>query len=218
MLTYTETQTATLTITRTATTTIVTTIVPPPPSPSPVPTPGATTTAAGAKKISCIDRVGDAFDAVGGPFPAEAYLDIVRAEVQLIGTSYLFRMELAGPLPPVSADPLMLLEWDFFIDADRNANTGAKNPLLANDIGAEYMVRLLAHNGQVRGELMNFIDGKAYGIAPAVAGSVIDLSFTWTMMQQLSSFDCVAAARRIFDGVLIAADRAPDEAHLSLLE
>ncbi|UCG55157.1 MAG: hypothetical protein JSV32_02785, partial [Dehalococcoidia bacterium] len=89
------------------------------------------------------------------------------------------------------------------------------NPTFVNDIGAEYIIRLLIHGTQIRTELINLNTLESSSIAYTVDGDTISLSFNWTLMQELQNFDCVALARSWFNKGLVAADKAPNEGHYS---
>jgi hypothetical protein len=112
---------------------------------------------------------------------------------------------------PASQPDGTAVEWDFFVDADGNGPTG----WLVHDTGAEYMVRLMLKGSKAEGELYNVSTGKSSGIYSKVTGDTLELSFTWTMMESLEAFDCVAVARKWTGDKLISRDDAPDRGHLN---
>jgi hypothetical protein len=209
-------QTATVTTIPTTTSQVVPTSSPPPTSESPTtsssPIPTTTTD---TNNTDFTDSTGDTFDDTEQPIQVEPYFDIVRAEVNLIGTNYLFQMRVNGEIPLAFTNPNVAAEWDFFIDADRTGVTGTANPIFVNDIGAEYMVRLLIHGAQIKTELINLTTLESFSVASTIDSDTIELSFNWTLMQELQSFDYIALARSWLNNNLIAADKAPNAGHHS---
>ncbi|UCG55156.1 MAG: hypothetical protein JSV32_02780, partial [Dehalococcoidia bacterium] len=212
----------TKTVGQTVTVTAITTTNEPTKTSSPPPTSETSTlstplqtTTTDSNNIDFTDSTGDTFDDTGNPIQVEPYFDIISAEVNLIDTNYLFQMKMNGDVPQTLTNPNAAAEWDFFIDADQTSTTGSANPLFVNDIGAEYLIRLLIHGIQIRTELINLNTLESSSIAYTVDGDTISLSFNWTLMQELQNFDCVALARSWFNNNLIAADKAPNEGHYS---
>ena len=177
-------------------------------------TPSATT-------IKILDGTNDLFDGNSAPISGEAYLDIVEAEISIVGTprNYLFRMKVNGPVPTQLDDPKISIEWDFFIDSDLNPATGWNYPIACNDIGPDYMISYNLSGNQGYGTLYDISTGKFTKLAtPNIIGDTIELSFTWTLMQQIDNFNCVVAARKwVQTGPnqksLSAVDKAPNVGH-----
>jgi hypothetical protein len=213
--TVSQTQTITQDQTQTTTNGSIPTSSPAPTSETPAFSSPVPTTTTDTKNVDFTDSTGDTFDDTGKPIQVEPYFDIVSAELNLIGTNYLFRMKVNGEVPLTLTNPNAAAEWGFFIDADHMGTTGTAGPLFVNDIGAEYMVRLLIHGAQIRTELINLTTLESSSIAYTVDGDTISLSFNYTLMQELQNFDCIALTRSWLNNSLIAADKAPNEGHHS---
>lgn len=166
------------------------------------------------------DATGDLLDGSGKPITAENYLDIAEAEVSIIGTNYRFRMKVNGQLPTKLDDTLVALEWDFFIDADNSRASGWNYSIAANDTGPDYLVSLNLKGSQADGMLLDILNNKYTKVASKITGDTLEVSFTWTLMQQIQSFDCVAAARKWVQSgsnqVLTVVDKTPAEGHYNM--
>jgi hypothetical protein len=169
------------------------------------------------QELEMSDGQGDLFDASGTPVEAGDYLDITGAEVYISEAQYFFRLNLKGPLTQAPEDAAVALEWDFFIDTDANQTTGWVSPLMANDIGPDYLLRLIIQAGRASAELYDVKTGEASPVYYRLLDTTLDFSFTPQTLE-LGDFDVVAASRQWYDGQLVAADKAPDQGHYNLSE
>jgi hypothetical protein len=157
------------------------------------------------------DPVGDTFDASGNPAPAEACIDIRDAGVSLTGSGYSFNIRVVGEIPLSLNDQAKAMEWDFFIDADKSGTTGEHNSLFINDIGAEYLLRLLVHGLQSSAELIDLVSLQAVPVSVTISGNAVIFNLPGSALNSLAAFDCVALARSWQNSKLVAADKTPGQ-------
>ena len=86
------------------------------------------------------DPINDIFDGNAYTISAEPYLDIVSVDIWKSTGNYTIEIVVNGPLPE-RVDPSLWIEWD--IPIDNNSNTGWRSPLLFNDLGVDYVIRVV---------------------------------------------------------------------------
>lgn len=166
------------------------------------------------------DPAGDLFDKIGNPYLGEAFLDILESNVSLSDNTYAIAMRVAGALPEKLDDPSLFIEWDMFVDSDRDPNTGWSWPLVLNDIGSDYLLRLtLDHVGYTG------LAQKTDACTPYASGIIsyeidedtVKLSFPRGMIGSPTDLHYVIAVRKYGEGgipsALLAADKAPEQGH-----
>jgi|GEM_PF-3498187 len=167
------------------------------------------------------DPARDLFDQNGTPAAGEAYLDITAVDIQKSGNQYVMLMQVNGPLPSKTPEKSTYIEWDFMIDADKNPNTGTRWPLISNDIGYDYLVRLGLYGNHLSHEVLNV---KANGASPTnlkyrVIQNVVELTVPESAIGTTSSFNWTAAVRKYLSGAQPAqptiSDKVPDKGHFS---
>jgi hypothetical protein len=187
------------------------------------PVPSTTTTAppvktlfppAGAKVIVIEDPIGDIFNSQKQPVQAEPFLDIVSAEIYTTGAASFLSLKLASKIPSRVEIPDLFLEWDFFIDADMNSTTGWTGELIANDIGPDYLVRLIISD-KPSADIYDVKLNKISSIDCQVMEDTIDFAFSASILK-LDRFNLVAVTRRWFGGELTAIDKAPGDGHYNM--
>jgi hypothetical protein len=160
------------------------------------------------------DPIGDVFDANGKSIQAEPYLDIVSVDLKKSDADYVFEMGVNGALPR-SIDPSIWIEWDILIDYDNNASTGWNSPLLFNDLGVDYVIRVGILNSTYYAELRQTTPWKLIGIPICqISGSKITLAVS----SLPSSLSWMAVVRKYGEkgapkAPLLAADKAPNTGH-----
>lgn len=169
----------------------------------------------GAEKIVINDPAGDMFDARGQQISAVPYLDIVQAEIHVAETGSFFRMVLSGNLPSELDDSDPVLEWDFLIDADMNSATGWADSLIANDIGPDYLLRLVMTPAGFSAELHNFNTDEIKQVDYKVVDNTVSISVPASMLT-LEQFNVTVATRAWRAGEIIAADKAPNQGHYNM--
>ena len=186
--------------------------------------PTATTTAppvktifppAGAKVVVIEDPTGDFFDVQKQPVQAEPCLDIVGAEIYATDAASFLSLKVAGKIPSRVETPGLFLEWDFFIDADMNAATGWTGELIANDIGPDYLVRLIISDKWASADIFDVKLNKTSSIDCQVMEDTIYFAFPASTLK-LDRFNLVAVTRRWVGGELAAVDKAPGEGHYNM--
>ncbi len=184
----------------------LTRIANPTPSSTPAPTPSIS--------IKLADSINDLFDSSGGATTGEPYLDIVETELSSFDTYYLATIKLNHPLPTKLDDSSIFIEWDFFVDADSNPVTGWNNPLLLNDIGADYLFRLSLSGSIYTVETLDIKANKFSQRDYRVNGSIIELRLPKITLQS-DSFNYVTVVNKDGDGgtTLLIADKSPNNGH-----
>jgi len=142
------------------------------------------------------DPLHDCFDKYGAVQKgAELWLDITGTRVYRSGGHYTVRIELGGPVPeqfPAST----FVEWDILIDADRDTRTGQKWPLIANDIGYDYLARVARQGTNYSQMVYRVADGSIKNINYRVENSAIELYVAPELIGGSQSFDWVVAIRK----------------------
>ena len=118
---------------------------------------------------------------------------------------------------PTTLSTTTAVEWDFFIDSDNNRSTGWNLPSICNDIGPDYIISVNLSGSQKDTMVLNNTTGKFTSVPSTVNGKVIEVSFNFSVIPKLDSFDCVVATRKWAvignNKNLVAADKAPDAGH-----
>ena len=203
---------------------------PPPPTDSITPTPSDSTDVTptesteppvttiappdGVSPLTAEDSYDDLFDGRGRPVQSESYLDIVGIEVYVAESGLFFRMTLDGALPQASV-PGWLLEWDFFIDADMSATTGWAGNIIVNDIGPDYILRLVIAPDQTWAEIHNASTDARSAIAYQIDGNTISFSVPSSILA-VKTFNFTAATRAWQDGEPVAMDKIPNDGHYNV--
>ena len=127
-----------------------------------------------------IDPQSDLFGQGGNAVTGAGYLDIVRSEVYVILTSLTegeltLRMQLASALPDAQITPSRLIEWDFLTDLDRNPDTGMKWPLVANDMGYDFLIRLGLQGGKYQSTMLTVSSNTWQPVEYRIEGNVVEI-------------------------------------------
>ncbi|MBS7645395.1 hypothetical protein KEJ44_05065 [Candidatus Bathyarchaeota archaeon] len=168
------------------------------------------------------DPRGDLLDRNGNPTTGEPYLDIIEISLVIDGDNYVGTITLGGDVPSKAAEPSIFIEWDFMIDADKNPKTSSwgKVPLLINDIGVDYMVRLCLLENDRWGQIYNGPKNSFQGIDYEVDENMIKLTFSPEDVGGSTNFNFVVLVRKYGNkgapDALQMFDKAPDEGHYSL--
>jgi hypothetical protein len=165
------------------------------------------------------DPTGDVFDANGKLIEAEPYLDIVSVDLKKSDANYVFELGVNGALPR-SIDPSLWIEWDVLIDFDNNASTGWSWPLVFNDLGVDYVIRVGMLNSTYYPEVRETATWKFLG-APScqISGSKITFAVPASSAVRFpSTLSWMAAVRKYGEkgapkAPLLAADKAPNTGH-----
>ena len=165
------------------------------------------------------DMRDDLFNAQGRPAVAAPYLDVVGGELAIEGAYSVLRMRLRGPLPTHTPDPQLFYEWDVYLDTDANPATGGNWPLIVNDIGFEYMARLMLLDSKYVAELRDPLGGPSRRIEFRIRNDMVELRWP-TRLVPGHQLDFVVSARQYgkrgaADGLQLA-DKAPAAGHYSL--
>src|SRR4030042_547355 len=167
------------------------------------------------------DGAGDLFDGAGASTVAETYLDIARTRLWFSEGRYTARIELTGLLPS-GVGTGNSVEWDLLVDSDRKASTGNNWPLIANDLGIDYLIRVCADNRQIS---QGALDVKADGwsnINYRYRGNVVELYFPPESIGNAQAFDYAFAVRKYVSDAsgmqLAVLDKAPNSGHRTLPE
>jgi len=173
---------------------------------------------------SYIDPRGDLLDKNRNPTTGEPYLDIIEITLVSSGSEYVGTIKLDGDVPSKTADPSIFIEWDFMLDTDKNPNTSpwGRAPLLVNDIGVDYMVRLCLLGDDRWGEIYDGLKNSFYGIDSYVADNQIKLTFSPEDIRGSTCFDFVVLVRKYGNkgapDALLIFDKAPGEGHFRFEE
>lgn len=171
--------------------------------------------------LASADETGDLFNASGTAIRAgDAYLDIVGTRVYRSGGHFTARIELLGQLP-AKVDAGTFIEWDILIDTDRNAATGQSWPLIANDLGYDYLVRV-GRDQQGYSQMVYRVATQGVGnINYKASGAAIELYFEPAAIGGAVSFDYVIATRKYVGSAPpdspSACDKAPTSGHRTVL-
>lgn len=209
--TSTSTPTTLLTTTQTPTNTST-------PTPTLAPTLAPTPTP--SKTIIITDPANDLFDKDGKPTQGEPYLDIVEAEVYKEDSEYVLTMKMNGPLPEKTPDPQLFYEWDMYVDSDNNSSTGGFWPLVANDLGFEYLVRLMLLDSNYWAQIYDIKTNKSIDIKYTITNDTIVLHSPQTN-NQINTFNFVVTAKEYGErgagSAFILGDKAPNSFHVNFL-
>jgi hypothetical protein len=170
------------------------------------------------------DDADDLFDENGIFATGEGYLDILTSQMSLMGGLYTVRLELNSPCPVKTEEPTTFIEWDVLIDVDADASSGTKWPLIGNDIGYDYLVRMTLVDTEYRGEILNTHTHTFSDIDFIVAiynfeemGNIIELYFPASAIGNPESFIWITAIREYIYGDQpdqpSASDKSPNEGH-----
>lgn len=170
------------------------------------------------------DGIGDLFDADSAVVTGKEYLDIASSRISRTGSFYTARMVLNGPCPVRTEEDNTFIEWDILIDADNTAATGTLWPLIGNDIGYDYLVRVGLYGDEYRGEILATSNSQWMDIEFLVAiynyeetGNILELYFPAEIIGSPESFNWIAAVRQYLDPEQAsrpsASDKSPDEGH-----
>jgi hypothetical protein len=127
-----------------------------------------------------IDSTADLFDKNGNAATGAAYLDIQKAEISFAMTSltdgeFTLRMELKEPLPEPSNTTARFIEWDFLTDLDRNPANGFQWPLIANDMGYDFLVQLGLQNGKYQARMLTISNNSWQNVEYSIQGNTIEI-------------------------------------------
>ena len=185
------------------------------PTPPPEPTPPVEPEKLG---ISLSDPSSDLFNKAGISWTGfGAYVDITKSELSLSNGYYLAKIELNSPLPAKTDDPSIFIEWDILVDSDCDAGTGWNWPLICNDIGSDYLLRLELKNSQYKGSVLNIKTNKWGSIEYKIDANIVELRFSSETIGEPANFNFVVAVRKYGERgapqALQVADKAPNEGH-----
>jgi hypothetical protein len=172
------------------------------------------------------DNSGDLFDSGGKNMTSKEYIDIVSSRASWTAGYYTVRLELKGPCPVRTDDAGTFIEWDVLIDADSNAGTGFAWPLIGNDIGYEYLVRVGLSGSEYWGEVLTVSTNTSVDIEFIVAvynyeeaGNILELYFPEESIGSPEKFNWITAVRQYLaddpPNLPSVSDKSPDEGHYS---
>ena len=170
------------------------------------------------------DPSGDFLDKTGKPATGEQYLDIIEANLGVADNNYVGTIKLAGDIPVKTSSSSIFIEWDFMIDADKNPSTAPWGafPLLVNDIGVDYMVRLCLLDNNRWGQTFDGPKNSFHDITSQVAGNEIKLPFSPSDIGGSTNFDFTILVRKYGErgapNALLAFDKAPEKGHYTFQE
>ncbi len=176
----------------------------------------ASTSTTPSRSVKLTDPADDLFDKAGNPIRGELYLDIVQIWIASFGSYYDAKITLNAPLPDKTPEPSAFMQWDIYVDADRNALTGESWPLVANDLGFEYFVRLMLLDSTYTGEVHEFGTGFSQSLVLDITSNVIE--FRWLRKtDQPDAFNFVATAKKYGErgkaSAFILGDKVPNQLH-----
>jgi len=174
-----------------------------------------------AKQVArCNDPTNDLFDMSGRPAAGEPYLDIVSSELMFFPDGYyLARLTMNGSLPTQTPEGCVFIEWDIVADIDNSSKTGWHWPLMWNDIGPDYMVRLELAYSTYRGRALDISTMKWTDIQYKIQENVVELRLPVTSSIP-QTFNYIVAVRKFgmtgkADDHRLA-DKAPNNGHYTL--
>jgi hypothetical protein len=166
------------------------------------------------------DAAGDLFDSIGAAVAGEGYLDIARTQAYFLNGTYTVRIELRAPVPGQTDASVHEIEWDLLVDADGNAATGTKWPLIGNDVGYDYLVRIWLMGATMKQGVLNTTTGAVTGVNYTVNGNIIEMHFAPDAIGGTDSFNWIVAVRKYMtgdpDNKPSVSDKAPGSSHYSL--
>jgi hypothetical protein len=171
--------------------------------------------------VTVTDPNNDLFNILGEPVAAEPYLDIVEAQILKYDLYYIIKIKVNGDLPTTLDNESIVIEWEFFIDTDRNAATGWNSPLVFNDISPDYDIRLYLAKSHYIASIYNISTDTSEVIEYAINGDTIELLVN-KIPEQPEIFNYIAVVRKYGNHgaptALLAADKAPDNGHAQYIE
>ena len=167
------------------------------------------------------DPVDDFFDESGNPTSDEPYLDIISAKLTTEDNDYMLSMNLNGPLPDSTPDSTFLYEWNIYVDADSSLASGTNWPNVINDLGSDYMARLMLLDSTYHGEVYEFSTKNKTAIQYSIKENTVELR--WPKKDAYpDTFDFVVTTKKYGErgssGAFILADKAPELGHCSFPE
>jgi len=138
-------------------------------------------------------------------------------------------MDLRAALPEARDFTAQSVEWDFFTDIDRNPATGIKWPLVANDLGYDFLVQLRLQNGQYQARLFNVAANTWIPIEYSIRGDMVEMYMDiQAIIPSVGGLVVTPGdlywlvATRLYntgdaDSQPSAADKAPNQGHYNLL-
>jgi hypothetical protein len=179
------------------------------------PEPGTTTSTISTPFFA--DNIGDLFDGNGTSTNGENYLDIVKSQLSLTGGIYTLHLELNGPCPVKTAEPSTFIEWDLLIDVDSSITTGTRFPLIGNDIGYDYLIRMTLENTQYGQGILTVKTNKWSNLTYKVDGNIVELYFLASDIGSPNSFNWITAVREYLSGappnLPSVSDKSPNQGH-----
>jgi len=163
------------------------------------------------------DPAGDLFDGNGNSTNGEDYLDIVNSQLSLTGDIYALHLELNGPCPIKTSEATTFIEWDLLVDTDSNIATGTQFPLIGNDIGYDFLIRMTLENTTYGQEMLNTKTNVWSDITSKVTGNIVELYFTSNNIGNPMSFNWMTAVRKYLKGappnLPSVSDKSPNLQH-----
>ena len=172
--------------------------------------------AAGCAHVKLEDPGDDLFDRGGRPVAAEPFLDILEADLTTSGDDFVLTMRLTGPLPVKGLAPELFYQWDVCVDADGDESTGVRWPLVTNDLGVDYFVRLTLLDANWESEVMEFPSRRRTKVAHEIRNDTITLRWPRTFSPS-GAFRFVVTARKYGErgsgAAFLLADKVPKRRH-----
>jgi hypothetical protein len=166
-----------------------------------------------------VDPLNDLFDKNGNRTQNEGYLDIVRSQIFFSDRQYTARIELNGKLPNQTDLPSSFIEWDLLVDSDRNPGTGLRWPLIGNDIGYDYLIRVSLKDAKWEPIILVTSTNARHTIPYSVKDNIVELYFPMEAIDDSSNFNWIVAVRKYRGADLpnepSFSDKAPDKGHYS---
>jgi hypothetical protein len=161
------------------------------------------------------DPTGDLFDIQGNKAQGEPFMDMVSAELALVGEEYTAKIDLAGSLPSSIASP-GFIEWDLVVDSDRDPGTGWFLPTLFGDIGVDYRIFLGLQGDQYSAAVYDTKSNSYKTIQYKVDSATVELHFPKSSIPT-NNFNYTFVVRKYAKSgdpsSLVAADKAPNQGH-----
>jgi hypothetical protein len=170
------------------------------------------------------DTTGDLFDGSSKRVTGKYYIDIVSSQASWTGGYFTVHLELKSPCPIKTDDASTFIEWDVLIDADANASTGFSWPLIGNDIGYEYLVRVGLSGNEYWGEVLTVSTDTSVDIEYIVAiynyeeaGNILELYFPEELIGSPEKFNWITAVRQYLadnpPNLPSVSDKSPNEGY-----
>jgi hypothetical protein len=166
--------------------------------------------------VKLTDPNGDLFDKIGNSIADQPYLDILGAEVYAEGLDYVVKIQLKGPPPTQTPESQLYLEWDIYVEADKNPASGEIWPMVTNDIGADYFARLILIDNVFYCEVREFITNRSEKADYKIKDNIIELRWSQNF-RKTDSFYFIVAAKKYGErgkgSAFMLADKAPNVGH-----